>query len=1150
MKRYQIFTCLYIACISTCLTMASTNVVGKPDSKPQSSLESNYLLTLGEETFDPKLQVITNPSEWEVASQLGKDLRLIQFDGPIQESWIESMRESGVEPIQYIHPYTYITWASAEERNDASTMRPVRWAGDFVNGYRVLPRWRSLSAASIQTQALIYRGVELKNVLDQFTDAGATRIEHSALDNRFTAINFITPGNSLLELSQIVGVFTIQPTPTDGGLRSEMSNQINAGNYDSGNNAYPGYEDWLNDVGLSGSGAIIAIVDGGSDNSHVDLSGQFVDCQGQSCGGSASSSHGTHTAGIVGATGASGTTDSFGFLRGQGVAPGVSLVEQTYSPTYQQPGGMTLLMTESHRNGASASSNSWGPSGSPQGYDIDTLETDIGIRDADPDIPGNQQFSYVLAIMNGNGGTSSQGSPDEAKNIFTIGSTKMQTSGGTQYTAINDISSNSAHGPCLDGRIIPHMVAPGCSVDSTTPGSYGLMCGTSMACPQVAGGVALFIEQYREEYDIDPSPALIKASFTAAALDLAGNDDADGNTLGHPFDSKQGWGRMYLPSVLGNESESVRYFDAPVVLEQTGDDWTTVVSPIDPSKPMKIMLVWTDAVGHGLGGSTPAWNNDLDLTVNAGISTYRGNNIGSSGWSTTGGSYDGKNNTEGVFLGPTSPSQATIVVNAANLNSDGIPGEGDSIDQDFSLVCYNCAAEPSFSITPEPSIQSICAPGSVDYTIMIGQIMDYDEEVALSAVTPPGMAAVFSETEVVPPATVTLTIVSDESVEEITHTIPIFGVSADMSQESAVQIGVSRELPSSVMLSEPSDGETEVPVMPAFEWFEEQAAINWRFQLSTTKSTSGIIHDVLELDTSEYQLPMLLESNTPYFWRVQASNHCGDGFWSSWWTFRTTDAMVVMLVDDDDNSPDVRSTYTSLLDSLGILYEIYDTNNSNNEPSESELHGFPLVIWFTGDEFGGSAGPGSAGEAALATYIDAGGHLLMSSQDYLYDNGLTDFGGQYLGIGSFDSDVYQTSVTGAGELFGDLGTVPLSYPFSNWSDIVSPSSEAELAFSGNEGDAAVHLAGEDGGGAVFLGFPIESMPVDSQYQFMQDVVNWLGTAETVCPQDCNGDGYVDVADLLSIIDAWGTSSGCDINGDGQINVADLLEVVGNWGSCP
>ena len=94
--------------------------------------------------------------------------------------------------------------------------------------------------------------------------------------------------------------------------------------------------------------------------------------------------------------------------------------------------------------------------------------------------------------------------------------------------------------------------------------------------------------------------------------------------------------------------------------------------------------------------------------------------------------------------------------------------------------------------------------------------------------------------------------------------------------------------------------------------------------------------------------------------------------------------------------------------------------------------------------------------------------MLLSSQDYLYDNGLTSFGSNYLGIGSFTSDVNQSTVTGTGEVCGDLGTISLSYPFTKYSDVVSPSSDVELAFSGNAGDAAVHKDGEEGG-AIFLG---------------------------------------------------------------------------------
>ena len=61
------------------------------------------------------------------------------------------------------------------------------------------------------------------------------------------------------------------------------------------------------------------------------------------------------------------------------------------------------------------------------------------------------------------------------------------------------------------------------------------------------------------------------------------------------------------------------------------------------------------------------------------------------------------------------------------------------------------------------------------------------------------------------------------------------------------------------------------------------------------------------------------------------------------------------------------------------------------------------------------------------------------------------------------------------------------------------------------------------------------------------------TIADVCPIDCpdtNGDGYVNVSDLLIVIDQWGSSnSPADVNEDGIVDVSDLLIVIGNWGEC-
>jgi trimeric autotransporter adhesin len=54
------------------------------------------------------------------------------------------------------------------------------------------------------------------------------------------------------------------------------------------------------------------------------------------------------------------------------------------------------------------------------------------------------------------------------------------------------------------------------------------------------------------------------------------------------------------------------------------------------------------------------------------------------------------------------------------------------------------------------------------------------------------------------------------------------------------------------------------------------------------------------------------------------------------------------------------------------------------------------------------------------------------------------------------------------------------------------------------------------------------------------------------PADLNGDGVVNVADLLILFDNWGTCDDpddcpADLNGDGVVNIADLLILFNSWG---
>ncbi len=55
-----------------------------------------------------------------------------------------------------------------------------------------------------------------------------------------------------------------------------------------------------------------------------------------------------------------------------------------------------------------------------------------------------------------------------------------------------------------------------------------------------------------------------------------------------------------------------------------------------------------------------------------------------------------------------------------------------------------------------------------------------------------------------------------------------------------------------------------------------------------------------------------------------------------------------------------------------------------------------------------------------------------------------------------------------------------------------------------------------------------------------------------CTADINGDGVVDVLDLLKLLAAWGMTGDMaeDVNDDGVVDVLDLIMLLGWWGPCP
>ncbi|MCA9962350.1 MAG: carboxypeptidase regulatory-like domain-containing protein, partial [Anaerolineales bacterium] len=229
----------------------------------------------------------------------------------------------------------------------------------------------------------------------------------------------------------------------------------------------------------------------------------------------------------------------------------------------------------------------------------------------------------------------------------------------------------------------------------------------------------------------------------------------------------------------------------------------------------------------------------------------------------------------------------------------------------------------------------------------------------------------------------------------------------------------------------------------------------------------------------------------------------------------------ILLVDDDNNSPDVQSYYTAALDALGYDYDLFDVGGgAGNGPTLAELQGYSIVIWFSGDKYGStSAGPNATDETNLATYLDGGGHLFLSSQDYLYDMTLTSFAQTYLGVASFtnDSGNATTKYGLSGDPIGDgLGPYSLTYPtnFSDYGDIVNAAAGASLAFqSGANGGNSLDIDKESGAWkTVFFGtswVPIYNNNADNGLAVLQRILSWFGCGA------CEAVQIVDVATAVN-----------------------------------
>lgn len=505
----------------------------------------------------------------------GKLYTLVQFDQLPTAARKQELQKAGIVLSRYLSGNTFYA-----ELNAAIT--PDKLAGYHITGaYKIGTEYKlsqklqqriekkGFSTGNDHPVAVSFFGtMDRSEVMEQLQALGA-RIVPTKL--QMPDILFVTaPAAVIRKIANLPFInYMDQQTLTDVPLNynNRGTHSLDALSAPSGRN-------------LQGKGVTIGIGDDANPSSHIDFTGRLIirtpDTLNQ---------HGTHVTGIA----AGG-----GILNPQhkGMAPKATVVSQTfsdiilYADVYKSDHAMALT------------SNSY--------YTGDNLcpgdgEYNILSQFTDFQLSFFPTLLHVFAAGNdGAQNCSPYTAPYAtiksgfqcAKNVLTVGNINTATYGA--YVS-------SSAGPVEDGRLKPEIVAGGTTVMSTLRNNgYGNMTGTSMACPTVAGTLALLYERYRQlNSDTDPSGALIKAIACNSADDL-----------GRPGpDFLYGFGMLNARKAV-EAIEQGRYDTATMV---NGGSTDFVISVPAGAHQLKVMLYWNDLFAALSAPS--ALVNDLDLTV-------------------------------------------------------------------------------------------------------------------------------------------------------------------------------------------------------------------------------------------------------------------------------------------------------------------------------------------------------------------------------------------------------------------------------------------------------------------------------------------------------------------------------------------------------
>jgi hypothetical protein len=196
---------------------------------------------------------------------------------------------------------------------------------------------------------------------------------------------------------------------------------------------------------------------------------------------------------------------------------------------------------------------------------------------------------------------------------------------------------------------------------------------------------------------------------------------------------------------------------------------------------------------------------------------------------------------------------------------------------------------PNLGLSVVPLTQRVCATTPAEYRVDAHGYSGFTSATNLSASVPAGGVPSFAPAIIAPvPGSSTLTI-DASGIAAGAHTLTVSGDSTTppLSRSRSVGLFVDTAAPTVSSPLLPADGSTSQPLAPLLSWSAADQARDYVVEVATDAGFGSIVFTGTPTTATSLQLPPVLAPGTQYFWRVRATNACGEGSNSSAATFTT-----------------------------------------------------------------------------------------------------------------------------------------------------------------------------------------------------------------------------------------------------------------------